>query len=80
MTVEAWTAIGTGVVIHIAMAAPARHLRSEIHAARVEHREDLRDLREPRERLEAALRECIGHAKPSCANAWVSSKPRCAGA
>ena len=56
MTAEAWTAIGTGIVILIAIAASTRHLRREIRAMRADPREDIRDLRERMGQLEAELR------------------------
>ena len=72
MTPEAWTVIGTGVVILIAIAASNRQLRSEMKAFFVEIRGELKDvhgeigrLRECMAKLEGlleGLREAItGH-------------------
>ncbi len=43
MTPEAWTVIGTGVVILIAIATSHRHLRAEMKAIRDELRGDMNE-------------------------------------
>ena len=43
MTPEAWTVIGTGVVILIAIATSHRHLRAEMKAIRDELRRDMNE-------------------------------------
>ena len=65
MTPEAWTVIGTGVVILIAIAASNRQLRSEVNGLRGEIREihgEIGRLRERMAKLEGlleGLREAI---------------------
>ena len=46
MTPEAWTVIGTGVVILIAIAAFSRQIRGEMSELRSELRSDLNGLRD----------------------------------
>ena len=43
MTPEAWTVIGTGVVILIAIATSHRHLRAEMKATRDEFRAEMNE-------------------------------------
>ena len=65
MTPEAWTVIGTGVVILIAIAASNRQLRSEMNGLRGEVKEihgEIGRLRERMAKLEGlleGLREAI---------------------
>lgn len=65
MTPEAWTVIGTGVVILIAIAASNRQLRSEMNGLRGEMKEihgEIGRLRERMAKLEGlleGLREAI---------------------
>ena len=65
MTPEAWTAIGTGVVILIAIATSNRQLRSEMNSLRSEVKEihgEIGRLRERMAKLEGlleGLREAI---------------------
>ena len=58
MTPEAWTVIGTGVVILIAIAASNRQLRSEMNGLRGEMKEihgEIGRLRERMAKLEGLL-------------------------
>ena len=57
MTPEAWTVVGTGVVILIAIAASNRQLRSEMKTLRDEHRDDMKALRDEHRDDMKALRE-----------------------
>ena len=62
MTPEAWTVIGTGVVILIAIAASSRQVRGELNALRGE----IAGLRERMAKLEGlleGLREAISGRK-----------------
>ena len=65
MTPEAWTVIGTGVVILIAIAASNRQLRNEMNGLRAEMKEihgEIGRLRERMAKLEGlleGLREAI---------------------
>lgn len=46
MTAEAWTVIGTGVVVLIAIATSYRHLRAEMQALRDEFRGEIKAARD----------------------------------
>ena len=46
MTPEAWTVIGTGVVVLIAIATSYRHLRAEMKAIRDEFRGEMKAVRD----------------------------------
>ena len=46
MTPEAWTVIGTGVVVLIAIATSHRHLRAEMKAIRDEFRGEMKAVRD----------------------------------
>ena len=46
MTAEAWTVIGTGVVVLIAIATSYRHLRAEMKALRDEFRGEMKAARD----------------------------------
>ena len=62
MTPEAWTVIGTGIVILIAIAASNRQLRSELRAELNQVHAEIGQLREHMARLEGlleGLREAI---------------------
>ena len=62
MTSEAWTVIGTGVVILIAIAASHRQLRSELRTELNQVRAEIGRLRERMAKLEGlleGLREAI---------------------
>ena len=53
MTPEAWTVIGTGVVILIAIATSHRHIRGEMNALRDEFRGEMSGLRGEMNQLHA---------------------------
>ena len=62
MTPEAWTVIGTGVVVLIAIATSHRHLRDEFRREMTRIHSDVSGLRERMARLEClleGLREAI---------------------
>ena len=65
MTPQAWTVIGTGIVILIAIAASNRQLRSELRAELNQVHAEIGQLRERMAKLEGlleGLREAItGH-------------------
>ena len=66
MTPEAWTVIGTGIVILIAIATSHRHLRTEIHARMDRMEAEIGALRERMAKLEGlleGLREAITDRK-----------------
>ena len=71
MTPEAWTVIGTGIVILIAIAASNRQLRGEMNSLRSELKGihiEIGRLRERMARLEGlleGLREAIAGRKPA---------------
>ena len=46
MTPEAWTVVGTGVVVLIAIATSYRHLRAEMKAIRDEFRGEMKAVRD----------------------------------
>ena len=46
MTPEAWTVVGTGVVVLIAIATSYRHLRAEMKAIRDEFRGEMKSVRD----------------------------------
>ena len=46
MTPEAWTVVGTGVVVLIAIATSYRHLRAEMKAIRDEFRGEMKAIRD----------------------------------
>ncbi len=78
MSPEVWTMIGTGIVILIAIAGSARHLRSEIHAMRAEHRADIRELRECMTQLETGLRECMTQLETELRGPYGATRNRAA--
>ena len=71
MTPEAWTVIGTGVVVLIAIATSHRHLRAEMKAIRDELRAEMN---EKMNGLHARMDQVQARDSAGCANAWRSSK------
>ena len=68
VTPEAWTVIGTGVVILIAIAASSRQLRSELRSELSQVHAEIGQLRERMAKLEGlleGLREAITGRKVS---------------
>ena len=61
VTPEAWTVIGTGVVILIAIAASSRQLRSELRSGLNQVHAEIGQLRERMTKLEGLL-ECLREA------------------